>query len=96
MGCSVALGDRVDVVVPVRDGRREPLVACYRTASAARTAARLVERGNRRLGALIDGLEVEEIEEETWRPVDPSGASFRDVDTPEDLDRAQGDAGRYS
>ncbi len=96
VGRSVALGDRADAVVPVRDGRPEPLVACYRTAPVARIAARLVAGGERRLGALVEGLEVVALDEEMWRRVDPSGMSFRDIDTPEDLARAQGDADRYS
>lgn len=96
VGRAVALGDSVDAVVPVCNGRREPLVACYRAASAGRTAELLVASGDRRLGALVDALTLEEIDEEAWRPLDRSGASFRDVDTPEDLERAQGGADSYS
>ncbi len=93
---SVELGDAADGVVPVCDGRPEPLVACYRTSSVASAAARLVAAGERRLGALLEEITVDWVDEESWRPVDPQGASFRDVDTPADLDRARGEDGRYS
>lgn len=74
-----------DVVVPVRNGRLEPLVACYRRPAAASAAAELVSHGERRLGALLERLPITRIEEPEWRHVDPSGASFRDVDEPSEL-----------
>ncbi|MCB0976542.1 MAG: molybdenum cofactor guanylyltransferase [Acidimicrobiales bacterium] len=83
---STAVGVVSDAVVPRRDGRAEPLVACYRTAAALTAASRLVETGERRFMALLDQLDVRWLEDDAWRQVDPTGGSFVDVDTPSDLD----------
>lgn len=96
VGRSFDQRDRVDAVVPIRDGRPEPLVACYRTSTLAATAGRLVAGGERRLGALLESLSVDEVDEMTWRSADPSGMSFVDVDTPADLDRVRRDVDSYS
>lgn len=75
-----------DAVVPRRNGRAEPLVACYRTAAVLTAATGLVESGERRLMALLDRLHVRWSDEEAWRSVDPEGGSFTDVDTYADLE----------
>ncbi len=73
-----------DAVVPERAGRPEPLVACYRR-SALAVAERVVAAGGRSMGSLLDELTIRTLTEKQWRPLDPDGRSFRDVDRPEDL-----------
>jgi molybdopterin-guanine dinucleotide biosynthesis protein A len=62
---------------------RFPFVARRDLALAA--VERLLAAGERRMRALIRGLDPLGIPEWQWRPVDPSGRTFRDVDRPADL-----------
>ena len=73
-----------DAVVPVRDDRREPLVAAYRR-SVADVADSVLAGPRASLNALLDSIAVVEVMEHEWRHVDRDGDSFRDVDTPDDL-----------
>jgi len=74
------LGEQDEAVVPVRDGRRQSLAAVYRI-GLARRAAELVAAGERRAGALLDGVAVREVAAETL--ADPR--SLTNVNTPEEL-----------
>ncbi len=75
-----------DAVVPVRDGRREPLVAAYRR-SVGVAITEVLDARTRSLQSLLGVVKTVEVAEDEWREVDPEGRSFRDVDHPEDLDR---------
>lgn len=66
-------------------GRARPLPLVVRRDPARVATARLIEAGERRLGALLDALPTTVIAEATWRPLDPGGLSLRDIDTPDDL-----------
>jgi molybdopterin-guanine dinucleotide biosynthesis protein A len=68
------------------DGPR-PLPAVLRVKPALSLAESLVRVGERRLRALIDGLEPDVVDEMAWAAVDPAGDWRRDVDVPEDLPR---------
>lgn len=74
-----------DAVVPVRDGRDEPLVACYRR-SVGRVAEELSSAGRTSFTALLAAIRVDRVAEQEWRHFDPDGRSFLDVDTPHDLE----------
>jgi molybdopterin-guanine dinucleotide biosynthesis protein A len=75
----------VDAALLRHDGRSRPLPMVLRRRPALVAAAALVAAGERRLGALPDGLRRHVIEEADWRPLDPDGRTLVDVDTPEDL-----------
>ena len=66
-------------------GRLVPLPAAIRTGAATDAASRLVLDGERRLRSLFERLPTVVLEESEWRPLDPGGATLRDVDRPEDL-----------
>jgi molybdopterin-guanine dinucleotide biosynthesis protein A len=72
-------------VVLGQDGRARPLPMAVRRIPAQAAAARLIEAGERRLGALVEALTTTVIDEATWRAVDPEARSTRDIDTPGDL-----------
>jgi len=74
-----------EAVVLEDAGRLRPLPMAIRRDPASLATARLIARGERRLGALIDALATTVIDETTWRTLDPEGRSMRDVDTPDDL-----------
>ena len=74
--------------VVLRDGDGErPLPAVLMVAPALTLARSLLERGERRLRALVSGLEPERLPEAVWIRVDAGGAWRRDVDLPDDLPR---------
>ena len=66
-------------------GARRPLPAVVAVAPALALARQLLESGERRLRALVDGLEPNGLGETVWSAVDPGGFWRRDVDLPEDL-----------
>jgi len=74
-----------DAVALSSRGRLVPLPAALRTGAATDATRRLVGGGERRLRTLFDHLRTRVLAEEEWRPLDPEGATLRDVDRPEDL-----------
>lgn len=78
---AAARGVDVDAIVPIWDGRPQPLVALYRRGLAPRIRA-LVAAGERRVYVLAAEPRVEPISEAILRPLDPTGESFRSVNTP--------------
>jgi len=82
------LADRGEAVACRRGPRLEPLVAVYRRAPALALArARLADpAGDRSLAGLLAGLRTLVVEEAQWRPLDPDGRSFVDLDDPADLE----------
>lgn len=80
----VAIDGGSDAVVPLRAGRPEPLVACYRTGVAA-VARQVLAGGRSSMRDLLDRLQVDWWPEAEWRAVDSDGRSFQDVDVPTDL-----------
>jgi molybdopterin-guanine dinucleotide biosynthesis protein A len=73
------------VVLSDANGTR-PLPAVLDVPSAMALARTLLESGERRLRALVEGLGPERLGENVWRTVDPEGAWRRDVNAPSDLE----------
>ena len=83
--CAVAAACRdVDVVMPVRDGRPEPLLGAYRRAAGA-VATALLDAGERRPRVLLERLPSRRLDAEALRACDAELASLRNVNTPADL-----------
>ncbi len=78
-----------DVACLAADGIRQPLPLACRRVPALATVTRLLDDGERRLRALIDGPTTSVVTDADWRPLDGSGHSLDDVDTPADLARAR-------
>jgi len=74
-----------DALALVAEGRPWPMPAMFRVRAARSLVARLVDDGERRLRAPLDGLRVEELSEEWWAERDRAAAWRRDVDRPADL-----------
>jgi molybdopterin-guanine dinucleotide biosynthesis protein A len=77
-----------DAVVPVADGRLQPLCAAY-ARSCIEPMQRRLDAGELKLTALLDDLDVVEVPPEAWRPLDSEGLSFLNVNREEDLARAE-------
>jgi molybdopterin-guanine dinucleotide biosynthesis protein A len=80
-----ATGPGPNAVVLIDAGDRRPLPAVVAVAPALVLAQSLLESGERRLRALVEGLEPEGLPEAVWSGVDPEAAWRRDVDVPGDL-----------
>jgi molybdenum cofactor guanylyltransferase len=78
-------GSDASVVTLASLGRIVPLPMALRTGAATDVTRRLLGDGERRLRSLADWLPAIAVDEREWRPLDPDGATVRDVDRPEDL-----------
>lgn len=77
-----------------RAGRLEPLVAVYERAPALLAARGRMAAGlDQSLRGLLASLRPRVLEEGEWRPLDPEGRSFVDLDDPADLAAWQAVAG---
>ena len=81
-----------DVVLPMRDEHAEPTHAIYGVRCLG-AIKRSILSGELGMGAWLGSLRVARIAEAEWRAVHPSGASFLNVNTPDDLARAEQAAG---
>lgn len=86
MAGRAAAPDRRAVVLDDAGGPR-PLPAVVLVAPALALARKLLDGGERRLRALIEGLEPDRLPEAVWAGVDTRGAWRRDIDVPGDLSR---------
>ena len=79
---------RADVLLPQRDGHAEPVHALYgaRCLGAIKEAVLSGELG---MGSWLGSVRVQRVAEEEWRRVHPTGDSFLNVNTPEDLARIE-------
>ncbi len=82
------LNKRFDVTVPMAFGRPEPLHGFY-SKNCLPDVGRLLERDQCRLTRLFDGLKVRYVSERIVRKFDPYLVSFNNLNTPEDLSKAQ-------
>ena len=78
-----------DVVVPRTADGIHPLCALYRRESALAAARRHLAEERLALSALLDALATRYLEGDDLRAVDPGGTALLNVNTPEDLARAQ-------
>ncbi len=77
-----------DVVLPMLSERYEPLLALYSRRCLPAIAAAL-ERGDRKITRFFRKVKVRQLPEEEWRTVDPDGLSFKNINTPENLEQLQ-------
>ncbi|OGR84881.1 MAG: hypothetical protein A2901_00790 [Elusimicrobia bacterium RIFCSPLOWO2_01_FULL_54_10] len=75
-------------VVPVWEGKRQPLCAFYSQA-AKNEIGRAIERKDFAVRAVLDSLPVHFLDEDSVRVTDPEGRTFNDIDTQEDYERAR-------
>ena len=85
----VQLAANADAVVPVVDGRPEPMHAVYRAMPCAVAIAAALVRQQRRMIAFLDDVRTVKVEEDALRHYDPELRSFFNVNTAEDLETAR-------
>lgn len=89
----LALAAEADVIVPRWKGEYEPLQAVYSKACLPAVGAAL-EAGKRRMISFYPDVQVRVVEELEISSIDPLGLSFFNINTPEDLVRADRIVGR--
>ncbi len=86
----LSLAGEGDVVVPVPGGRHEPLLALYRREVCLSAVDRVLEAGERRMISFYPAVRVVEIDDARLDELDPDRMSFFNVNSPEDVLRAEG------
>ena len=77
-----------DAVVPRLAPGLEPLCAVYDRSLRGIIEERLAQ-GGRRIRSVFDSCRTRYVDETELRPLDPELASFYNINTPEDLERAR-------
>jgi molybdopterin-guanine dinucleotide biosynthesis protein A len=80
------LEEGVDVVMPVREGKEEPLHAFYRR-TCLPAIERALDEGKRRIIHFLPEVRVRYVGDDELRRLDPEGRSFWNVNYPSDLAR---------
>jgi molybdopterin-guanine dinucleotide biosynthesis protein A len=78
-----------DVVIPVLDGRPEPMHAVYRRLASLQAIRAALAAGERRMISFLDRVRVARVESAELRRWDPELRSFFNTNTPADLERAR-------
>jgi molybdopterin-guanine dinucleotide biosynthesis protein A len=85
----------VDAVVPVSlEGLYEPFHAVYRREVCLPAVKTALDAGQHKLISWFPQVNVELIQPEIWRPLDPEGMAFINVNTPEEFKEAEEIAAR--
>ena len=85
----IALAPRADVVAPRIGGYFEPLLAVYHRARCLPAVRKALSEGDRRMISFYPQVDVLALEGERLRALDPQGISFFNINTPQDLARAE-------
>jgi molybdopterin-guanine dinucleotide biosynthesis protein A len=81
----IASAEGCEAVIPMLNDRYEPLMALYSRPCLPSIAAAL-EKGDRKTTSFYRKIRVRELSETEWRKVDPDGLSFKNLNTPENLE----------
>lgn len=83
-----------DACIPTVDGRPQPLHGVFRL-GCADVAANLLRKGERSLHALLSSLSVRYLDEGEWQQFSPTGSTFYNINTPDELAEALAIAKQY-
>ena len=84
-----AFATGADVVVPEWEGRTQTMHAVYKRESCLAAVEQALADGKARMTSFYDGLQVIKIEETEVATFSPTGNSFKNVNTPEELAAAE-------
>jgi len=82
-----------DLAIPVLAGIPQPLAAAYRVSGLRERVERSLAQGNRSLKSLLAGADVNAIDAESFRVVDPDLRSLRSFNSPEEFEALLRDFG---
>ncbi|MHC4664121.1 MAG: molybdenum cofactor guanylyltransferase, partial [Planctomycetota bacterium] len=75
-----------DVTVPMLEEMYEPLFAVY-SKNCLAAFEKGLEEGRKKIIDLFDTCNTNGIPESAWRPLDPDGNAFMNINTPNDLNK---------
>jgi molybdopterin-guanine dinucleotide biosynthesis protein A len=84
-----AVESNADAVIPQSAAGAEPLCAVYRKACLTPVLA-AIARGVRKVTDAFVGLQIDSVSKQEWKPFDESGQLFKNMNTPEDFEEANG------
>ncbi len=79
--------DRWEAIVPVFDGKPQPLLGIYSRKACSENGRKHKEPQTRGLREFLDTIEVHYIKEEEVRAIDPEGRSFVNINTIQDYEK---------
>lgn len=83
----LTLTDGYDVVLPLdADGQPQPFCAVYRRTACLQAAARLLDRGEKRVQHIFDEVSTRRVPAQLLRACDPNLRSFINWNTPQDVE----------
>ncbi|NIS78763.1 MAG: NTP transferase domain-containing protein [Anaerolineales bacterium] len=85
----LGLAERADIIVPRIGDYLEPLHAVYKVRTCRPAVVQALASGERRIISFFSHLRILPVEGATLEKLDPQGLSFFNVNTPEDLARAE-------
>ncbi len=88
IGRLVELSAGFDLVIPYVNGRHHPLAALYRRSMVLPTIEDLLRKDRRRPLFLIEAVRTRVVDESEMRAIDPELRTLRNLNTPEDYERA--------
>lgn len=78
-----------DVIVPEWEGRYQPMHAVYRKESCLAAVEKALSTGEAKMTSFYTGLNVVKIDAAEISKFSPTGKSFRNINTPADLEEAE-------
>ena len=84
----IGLSDQADVTIPYRNGKYEPFVAVYAKTCVAAIDESL-KAGEMRMISFYPLVKVLALDEQKIAALDPDGLSFFNINTPDDLSKAE-------
>lgn len=85
----IELRGQADVIVPCKAGRYEPLLAVYRREGCLPAIEAALARGEQRVISFYEALRVLTVKDDDLARLDPKGLAFFNINTPQDLARAE-------
>ncbi len=86
--CDETPGDPPDVIVPVFDDRPQGLHAVYRR-TCLEPILEDLKKDRLKVIGFYEQMKVRYVYPEEYRDLDPEGRSFRNINTPDELSRAE-------
>ena len=80
--------DGYDIIIPERNGLLEPLCAIY-SQNCLKPIAEQLASGDLRVRSFFDQVRVKKINSEGFKQFDPEQKAFFNINTPQDLERAE-------
>jgi len=90
LAAMLSINSSDDVIVPMHNGNYEPMHAIYLRTPCLRAVEKALNAGKKKLTSFFHDVRVHTLGEEIIGLYDPEGLSFYNINTPQDLQMAEG------